>query len=62
MRKHLEETSIPSVSGSTREDRLAYLSDMIRELTVMSRQLGCTTLYGLLEVAAREAEIQSRMR
>lgn len=43
-----------------RHDKLNYLSDIIRELTMISDDLGCTTLTGLLEVASREAEIQSQ--
>jgi hypothetical protein len=42
------------------QDKLSYLSDIIRELTTISDNLGCTTLTGLLEVASREADIQSR--
>jgi len=45
---------------SSRQDKLIYLSDMIKELTAISDQLECATLTGLLEVASREADIQSR--
>ena len=47
-------------STPSRQDKLNYLSDIIRELTTISDSLGCATLTGLLEVASREAELQSR--
>ena len=43
----------------SRHDKLNYLSELIRELTAISEDLGCVTLTGLLEVASREAGIQS---
>jgi hypothetical protein len=44
----------------SRQDKLSYLSDIIREMTIISDDLGCVTLTGLLEVASREADIQAR--
>jgi len=42
------------------QDELAYLEDMIRELSAMADRLGCRTLTNILDVARVEAEIQSR--
>jgi hypothetical protein len=44
----------------SQQDELAYLGDMIRELSAMADRLGCTTLMNILDVARVEADIQSR--
>ncbi len=43
------------VSDDVREDRLAYLADMIRELQVMAHQSELETLSGILGLAHIEA-------
>jgi hypothetical protein len=43
-------------------DQLAYLGDMIRELSTIADRLRCATLTRILEAARHEAEIQARRR
>ncbi len=41
-------------------DLLDYLADMTAELRDLAQQANCTTLAGILEVAEKEAQQQSR--
>lgn len=43
-------------------DELAYLGDMIGEMSAMAARLGSTTLAGILELARREAELELARR
>lgn len=44
---------------STREE-FEYLTDMIRQLQMLARQTGSSTLAGILELAHHEADLQLR--
>lgn len=44
---------------STREE-FEYLTDMIRQLEMLARQTGSSTLAGILELAHHEADLQLR--
>ena len=46
-------------ADSTREE-FQYLADMIRQLQVLARQTGSSTLAGILELAHHEADLQQR--
>ncbi|MEZ5819041.1 MAG: hypothetical protein R3D44_18380 [Hyphomicrobiaceae bacterium] len=46
---------------SSRRDELNYLGDMAKELASMANRLDCPTLADLLDLAHREAELQSRI-
>lgn len=48
----------PASNRASRGDQLAYLSDMIAELTTMAQRLGCPTLAGILDLAQREAHLE----
>lgn len=43
-------------------DELAYLGDMIGEMSAMAARLGSPTLAGILELARREAELELTRR
>jgi hypothetical protein len=58
--KHNKAATLEEDRSPSRHDKLAYLGDMIKELSTISDALGCATLTGILLVASREAEIQSR--
>ena len=42
----------------SRRDELTYLTDMVRELSIMAVKLGCPTLAGILALARREAQLE----
>ncbi len=56
IRRHPEEVEMPASSGP---DQLRYMADLILELRVLSDRAQCATLAGLLDVAYREAMLQS---
>ena len=60
MGKQSETVASDARNTRTRYDELAYLGDMIRELTAMADRLECRTLANILDVARLEAEMQAR--
>jgi hypothetical protein len=45
---------------STSPDMLDYVADMLAELKVMAASTRCETLTGLIDLAAKEAQIRHR--
>ena len=43
-------------------DQLLYISDLVGELGLMAREMGCPTLAGILSLAREEAELERRRR
>jgi hypothetical protein len=52
-----------TAATTLRGDMLDYIADMLHELKILADSTGCATLIGLIELAAREAEInRSQLR
>jgi hypothetical protein len=54
----VEATSTLEASPAFRQDRIAYIADLIAELSDLSQTAGCTTLAGILRLAETEAHLQ----
>jgi hypothetical protein len=56
----LDAASGPNRTGQPNADMLDYVADMLAELKVLAESTRCETLTGLIDLAAREAQIRHR--